>query len=224
MNKRKTTKSNLENKRVIFLEIGFIIAIAASFAAFEYKSYDDFSIETEYFSNYQEDEMITPILLKKEEVIPKKPQSHMVINTVDNDEFTEDLDPFDALDDENDPVTAWDPPSDDEDPIDEIIPSHAASVQPEFPGGIPAMQRFIAENFKIPRIDVENGVSGTIYVTFVVNKEGFIENAMIERSISEASDMEALRVVNMMPRWKPGQQSIRKVAVQYVMPIKVRLI
>ena len=148
----------------------------------------------------------------------------MVINTVDNDEITDDIDPFDALDDEDDPVEIWSPPEEIEEVIDEIIPSYAASTQPEFPGGEPAMLQFLAENFKIPRIDVENGISGTIYVGFVVNKEGYIENVVILRSISDASDVEALRVVNMMPLWKPGQQSIRKVSVQLTLPIKVKLI
>jgi len=224
MSKRKTSKSNLENKRVLFLEIGFIIAIAATFAAFEYKSYDDFSIDSVYFSNHQDEELMTPILLKKKEPIPKKPQSHMALNTVPDDEITEDFDPFDTSIDEDDPIDKWSPPEEIEDEIDELIPSYAASIQPEFPGGEPAMLQFLAENFKIPRIDVENGISGTIYVGFVVNKEGYIENVVILRSISNASDVEALRVVNMMPRWRPGQQSIRKVSVQLTLPIKVKLI
>lgn len=224
MNKRKTTKSNLENKRTVFLEIGFIIALAAAFAALEYKSYDDFSIDSVYFSNHQEEELMTAILLQKEKPIPKKPQSHMVLNTVADDDIAEDFDPFDALDDEDDPVGDWDPPTLEEAPIDEIVPSHAVPIKPEFPGGEAAMLRFVAQNFKIPRIDVENGISGIIWVSFIINKEGHVEHAQIARGLSEASNAEALRVVNMMPPWSPGQQGIQKVSVQYNLPIKVKLI
>jgi len=223
MSKRKTPKSNLENKRIIFLEIGFIIALAAAFAAFEYKSYDQILYLDHYIGIHEAEEEIAPILLKKKQVIPKKPKSFFALNEVTDDtEIDTEID-IDIFDDAESELEKWEPVENEEAPIDEVIPSHAASIQPEFPGGERARLKFIGENFNIPRIDVENGISGTIWLSFVVNKEGYIENAVILRGISNASDAEALRVVNMMPRWKPGQQSIRKVAVQFNMSIKVRL-
>lgn len=116
-----------------------------------------------------------------------------------------------------------DPKKEEEDIDDEPLPLYAVSTEPKFPGGESAMIRFIAENFRLPMIDIEQENTGIIYVQFVIDKEGYVCDAEIVRSISPTSDTEALRVVNAMPQWSPAMQSIRKVAVTFVLPIHVRL-
>ncbi|NPD47448.1 MULTISPECIES: energy transducer TonB [unclassified Lentimicrobium] len=223
MNKRKSSSANLENKKIIFLEIGFVLALAAILFSFEYKSYDKIIYDNLYESNYHEDELISPIILKKQEKIPEKPKSFMVLNIVPDDNITEETEIFDPTIDFEEPLEPWEPNEEVELEIEEILPYYKVETKPVFPGGESAMLSFVARNFKLPRIDLEQGVSGKIFIAFTISAEGQVTNARIHRGIAPASDTEALRVVNMMPNWEPGVQGIRKVAVDFVLPIKVSI-
>ncbi|MCY1722262.1 M56 family metallopeptidase [Prolixibacteraceae bacterium Z1-6] len=90
---------------------------------------------------------------------------------------------------------------------------------PEFPGGDLALRKFIASTIKYPDTAIENGIQGKVYVTFVVTKEGEIANAKIARGVNPVLDKEAIRVVNMQPRWRPGYQRGQAVNVSYTVPI-----
>ncbi|NOR88573.1 MAG: TonB family protein [Bacteroidales bacterium] len=223
MSKRKTVSANLENKKNIFLEIGFIVALIFILVALEWKTYDKLIYGKDFKSNYKEAEILPPILLKKKEVIPKKPQSFMALNIIDDDMMDDIIDIIDPFDDENTPLDDWIPPLINEDPIVEIIPYYKVEIKPEFPGGERAMLQFIANHFKVPREDLEMGLSGTIYVGFTIDDKGVVTNIKILRSISSASDIEAIRVVSIMPNWKPGRQVTKNVSVDFVLPIKVTL-
>lgn len=94
---------------------------------------------------------------------------------------------------------------------------------PEFKDGEKAMFRFLADNYKIPALARENGIEGTIYVAFVINKDGEVRDVTIKRGISGGCNEEAVRVVSMMPKWKPGRQNGKAVNVAFTLPIKVRL-
>ncbi|MBX2980064.1 MAG: TonB family protein [Flavobacteriales bacterium] len=96
-------------------------------------------------------------------------------------------------------------------------------VMPEYPGGQEALYRYLGSNIKYPEEALDAGISGTVYVTFVVNKEGEITDAKVLRGIGGGCDEEALRVVRAMPRWKPGIQRGKPVLVQYNLPIKYTL-
>ena len=94
---------------------------------------------------------------------------------------------------------------------------------PEFPGGQEKLHAFLAENIKYPESAKESGIQGTVYVTFVVRKDGRISDAKILRGIGADCDEEALRVVNKMPRWKPAKQRGKNVDVQFNLPIGFKL-
>ena len=85
------------------------------------------------------------------------------------------------------------------------------------------MLQFIYKNIKYPAIARENGVEGTVVVTFVVEKDGSITDAQVVRDIGAQCGQEALRVVNMMPKWVPGKQRGRSVRVQFNLPVKFKL-
>jgi protein TonB len=93
---------------------------------------------------------------------------------------------------------------------------------PEFPGGAAEMYKFISKNIQYPQIEKENGISGTVYVTFVVDKNGNINDVKSLRGVAGGPNLEkeALRVVKMMPAWKSGKQNGREVSVQFNLPIK----
>jgi periplasmic protein TonB len=94
---------------------------------------------------------------------------------------------------------------------------------PTFPGGEEKMAEYIQKNLKYPAIARENGISGRVYVTFVVDKDGKVTNAKILRGIGGGCDEEALRVVRSMPEWKPGRQNGRSVQVQCNLPVAFTL-
>ena len=100
--------------------------------------------------------------------------------------------------------------------------NHFAYVEqmPTFPDGTEAMYKYIYEKIKYPAIARENGISGQVIVQFVVSKEGDIQKAKVVRGIGGGCNEEALRVVNGMPRWKPGKHNGRAVPVTFTLPIK----
>jgi protein TonB len=90
---------------------------------------------------------------------------------------------------------------------------------PEFPGGTEALQRYLAQSVRYPVIAQENGIQGRVYIQFVINQNGEVTNATILRGVDPSLDREALRVVEAMPKWKPGKQRNRPVRVSYTVPI-----
>jgi len=94
---------------------------------------------------------------------------------------------------------------------------------PEFEGGLEAMYKFISKNMKYPASARRMNIEGSVFVGFVVDADGKISETSIIKGISADCDKEALRVVQMMPKWRPGKQSGRPVRVKFVLPIKFRL-
>jgi Ca-activated chloride channel family protein len=95
-------------------------------------------------------------------------------------------------------------------------------TMPEFPGGEKAMKKFIAENLVYPPLVKERGIKGKVYLTFIVKADGTISNINVLRGIGGGCNEEAVRVVKMMPRWKPGMQRAQPVAVQYNLVIEFK--
>jgi periplasmic protein TonB len=96
---------------------------------------------------------------------------------------------------------------------------------PTFPGGEAEMMKYIQKNVQYPQVEKEAGISGTCYVTFVVEKDGNITDVKVLRGVSggPGCDREAVRVVKSMPNWKAGRQNGREVRVQFNLPIKFTL-
>lgn len=98
-----------------------------------------------------------------------------------------------------------------------------ADQMPEFPGGEQALRRFIAAAVRYPLVAQENGVEGTVFLSFVIDEEGQVTQIAVMRGVNSSLDKEAVRVVQNMPRWKPGRQAGRTVKVQYQIPIVFQL-
>ena len=90
---------------------------------------------------------------------------------------------------------------------------------PEFPGGMEALQKFIEDNMQYPRIAAENNIYGKVYVTFVIDTDGTVLNPRLLRNIGGGCGAEAIRIVKMMPQWKPGMQKGKPVRVPYNLPV-----
>lgn len=94
---------------------------------------------------------------------------------------------------------------------------------PSFPGGDDALFKFLGENINYPDEAKDKGISGVVYVTFVVDYDGEITNVKVIRGIGGGCDEEAVRVIKAMPDWEPGRQKGKRVRVQYNLPIRFTL-
>lgn len=90
---------------------------------------------------------------------------------------------------------------------------------PEFPGGESALQNYLRSSVKYPKIALENGIQGKVYISFVVDTNGGISNVKVTRGIDTALDKEAMRVIKAMPKWIPGKQNGQAVRVSFTLPI-----
>ena len=106
---------------------------------------------------------------------------------------------------------------------DEAIIGAIAETEPEYPGGLEAMIKFVQDNLKYPLLALENGIQGKVFVTFVVEEDGSVGNVRVLRDIGGGCGAEARRVVEMMPRWKPGRQRGKVVRTQYNLPVNFTL-
>lgn len=89
---------------------------------------------------------------------------------------------------------------------------------PQFPGGLVAMKKYIIQNLINPETTPK--LTGKVFVAFVVNANGSLQDIEIKKGLSQAYNEEALRIVNLMPTWQPGMQSGRAVRVKYLLPIE----
>ena len=95
---------------------------------------------------------------------------------------------------------------------------------PHFPGGIQALQEYLASNTHYPKEAKEEGISGTVWVRFTVDEDGIIKNIMLDKNIYPSLDKEALRVISSMPEWKPGEQRGKAVPVELVIPVEFKIL
>jgi len=224
MEKRKTPKADLESKRGLFLQIGLVFTLAVVLVAFEWRTYDrDLGIEINR-DVLEDDEMIIQTEHPPPPPPPPPPQEIITeLIIVDDDVEVEEL-IIDVEVDEREFIAEWVAPTIE---IEEEVESDEVFVivedLPGFPGGIEAMHRFLQQNIRFPAIAREAGIQGTVFVTFVVERDGSITNVRVLRGIGGGCDEEAVRVVSMMPRWEPGRQRGRPVRVQFNMPIRFTL-
>ena len=94
---------------------------------------------------------------------------------------------------------------------------------PEFPGGQEGLVNYLVENLNYPEKAKAKKITGKVYVSFVVEKDGSISNVKVLRDIGYGCGEEAMRVVKAMPRWKPGMQRGKNVRVQYTLPLNFQL-
>lgn len=155
----------------------------------------------------------TPPKVVKDEEVVEPPPTQEEVKEVQVAAVTQEGDK-NAVDIPDDPVVA-DP---EEGKVFQFV-----EEPPSFPGGEDKLLEYLSRNIKYPTIAKENNITGRVYVTFVVDKEGKVKDAKILRGIGGGCDDEALRVVKAMPEWKPGRQNGRSVMVQYNLPVVFNL-
>ena len=226
MEVKKSQKADLENKRSLFLQIGLVLTLAIVFLAFEWRVESSEADELDIVQELQVDDEIIPVTttepIKPPPPPPPAPRIADVIDIVDNDEDIDEVleivDSGTTMDEEVRIQVQADVEEDDEEKIFVI-----AENMPEFPGGDQALFNWISSTVRYPVIAQENGITGRVYLSFVVNKQGGIENVKVTRSVDPSLDKEAIRVINKMPKWIPGKQRGKPVNVSFSVPINFQL-
>jgi TonB family protein len=115
-------------------------------------------------------------------------------------------------------------------PVEQPLPDtpfevYEVEVQPEFPGGMDSLKSFFKRNLQYPKLYAEDQRQGTVYVKFVIDTTGKTMNAVILKGVSGSPlfDKEALRLISIMPNWKPGMMKGKKVKSYYTLPVKFKL-
>lgn len=225
MKTKKSLKANLENKRTLFLEIGLVVSLSLILAAFEWRSEKSYSIEKLFANeNYEIEELAKITVQEDKKPLVPIPKINSVNFSVVDDNQTADLIEITFEDpDDTENVLELFNFDDPEEEAEEPVIFKVAEEQPSFPGGYSALQKYILDNLKYPRSAIEAGISGTVYINFIVWEDGSIRNVFVERGIGGGCDEEALRVVKNMPDWNPGMQRTKPVNVQMVLPVKFSL-
>ncbi|HHW60134.1 MAG: energy transducer TonB [Bacteroidales bacterium] len=224
MEPKKNPKKDLNRKRTLFLQIGLVISLTIVFVAFEWKTYEKQEDILTATGPVQIDQEIVQITQQEQPEPPKAPQVTTILEVVGDDEIIQDEIDI-SIEDRPDqaaqtyvPVLVEEAPE----PVAEEIFTFVEEY-PEFPGGEKALYEYIKNNIRYPEVARTSGITGTVYVQFVVEKDGSISDVKVLRGIGGGCDEEAVRVVKSMPKWKPGKQRGQPVRVYYTLPIDFKL-
>lgn len=221
MEAKKSKEADLERSKASFFLIGLVMISSVILMAFTYEVATPEDKVAEIEKNTMQDELVFDIEMPEEEPEPEPEQAPPppVIEEIEVVEDDVEIEEFEIETENIEEI-----PQDDEPVVIEAEPiADFAEVEPTFPGGEGAMMTWIQEHIEYPQLAVEMGEQGIVYVQFVVNKDGSIEQVKIMRGVSDALDDEAKRVVRRMPKWTPGEQAGKKVRVRYTLPIHFRL-
>ena len=225
MEEKKSPKANLENKKLMFIQIGLIISLLIAWLAFEHKSYDKRQIDESLLNRevVLDEEMVE--ITKQEEQKPQPveaPQQTTQLEIVDDDVETEDLN-INAEVEQNEVIEEYVAPEVVEEEVSETEIFQIVEEMPSFPGGEGKLMEYVAKNIKYPQIARETGIQGRVFVGFVVEPDGSISNVKLLRGIGGGCDEEAMRVIKSLPKWKPGKQRGKPVRVSYQIPVFFKL-
>ena len=224
MELKKSPKADLENKRNIFLMVGLVCALFIILLAFEWTTKPAEVASLGTLEVVQAEEEYIPITREEQAKPPPPPPAPKVVDVInivsDDVEIEEELEiEVSEADDETMIEVAPVIQAVEEEVEEEAEVFFIVEEMPEFPGGDLALQSYLVNQIKYPVIAQENGIQGKVYVTFVVDKDGSVSNAYVARAVDASLDKEALRVVNSLPKWKPGKQRGQPVRVSYTVPI-----
>ena len=225
MQLKKSPKASLEDKKLTYVLIGLVLVLSICYVAFEWTEKEvtkyevvdtDFLIEEEFDIQQTSQETPPP-------PPPPAPVEVEVLNVVEDDVEVEEIQ-INTEDDKDVEVVIAPPVEPKEEDEEEEVIFVVVESMPEFPGGQQAMMKYIGENIKYPVIAQENGIQGRVICQFVIEKDGKVTDIQVVRSSGEPSlDKEAVRVINSMPKWKPGKQRGKPVRVKYTIPVNFRL-
>ncbi|QGY47091.1 TonB family protein [Maribellus comscasis] len=229
MEQKKSQKADLENKRNMFFLFGLVAALGVTLLAFEWTSKPNKASSLGEIQSMVVEEEFIPVTREPEVKPPPPPPPPKVVevlNIVDDDvEIEDELEIEDSeIDDETaidiNPVISTMAEEEEE---EEQILFNIIEEPAEFPGGDRALYKYLSDHVQYPVIAQENGIQGKVYVKFVIDEQGNTSRAEVLRGVDSSLDAEALRVINSLPKFKPGKQRGRPVKVYFNAVINFQL-
>jgi len=225
MDKRKSKRANLEAWKGTFFKIGLSLSMVAVLLAFEYRIFERTSIEFDGRPVEWLDEDMIEITIPKPPEPPKLPERQDLVlasddELIDDTDFIVDIDAYPDLSVPDFSLVDYTKPEDEAKEDDILV---TAEIMPEFPGGFQALYKYLSSELNYPRLAKDLGIQGSVFIGFVIEKDGSVSNVHILRGIGGGCDEEAVRVVSKMPRWNPGQMGTRAVRVSFSLPVRFKL-
>ena len=225
---KKTDRGNLENKRTLFLLLGFVVVLGLVYAGFELFANEDkaptFTIGDDDFIEVKDEDVIATDQTPPPPPEQPQQQQAVVLNIVENNikvstdfDFGQDVFEDDVVDDIVDEVTVV------EEEADVTPPVYFTEEMPEYPGGMEALNSFLSKEIQYPEVARNNGITGTVLVEFVVERDGRVSNAKVKVPLYPDCDKEAVRGIMAMPKWKPGKNMGKPVRCFYQVPVTFRM-
>jgi len=222
MELKKNPKADVNKKSTLFLNIGLVVSLGLTFAAFEYKSYDDGpAMDLGQVEDNMEEIMDIPPT-EQPPPPPPKVQLPEIVEIPDEEEIEEeidiDLDLDMSEDTEIEDLVFEEDPGEEE--VDQIFTIVEQQAEPK--GGIQAFYDYVGKQLqdKYPRQAQRMGIEGVVYVQFVIEKDGSLTDVKAVKGIGGGCDEVAEEVVKNAPAWNPGKQRGRAVRSQRVIPIR----
>ena len=229
MEEKKSKKANLENKKLLFIEVGLCFSLFVTLAAFQWGTRDANVSVLEEETQMIEEEEIIPITQETPPPPPETPKIPVLSDQIDiiDDDIIVDDDLFMNLeDDANLGVEIGDYIEEVQEEVieEEAIPFQLVETRPSFNGGdANEFSKWVNSRLEYPEIAKENGVQGRVTLQFTVEKDGSVTNVKVVRGVDPSLDKEAVKVVSSSPKWTPGKQRDRAVRVTYTFPVIFQL-
>ena len=226
---KKSDKASLENKKLLFTEIGLVAALGIVYGAFNYSTKE---AEVAALEDTTEMADVEEMVAIQQETPPPPPEAPNIpvlsdqLDIVDDDIKVDDM--FQTLeDDASTGVEIMDYKEEEvqeEEVEEEAIPFQLVEEKPSFNGGdANEFSKWVNSKLVYPEIAKENGVQGRVTLQFTVEADGRVTNVKVLRGVDDSLDKEAVRVVSSSPKWKPGKQRDRAVKVTYTFPVIFQL-
>ena len=225
---KKSEKASLENKKLLFIEIGLVVSLAITLFAFEWTSTETETALLEDNTEILVEEEIISTQMDTPPPPPAAPKIPVLSDQIDivDDEIEIEDDMFMNLEDDASlGVEIMDYVEVEEEVVEEeAIPFQLVEEKPSFQGGdANQFSKWVNSRLVSPEIAKENGVQGRVTLQFTVEKDGSVTKVKVLRCVDPSLDKEAVRVVSMSPKWKPGKQRDRAVPVTYTFPVIFQL-
>ena len=223
---KKTERANLEMKKGLFTEIGLVLALLFTLGAAEYTKEDLKDSKIQALRDAKGEEEIVPITRQElqKPVEPPKPKTVIIdLKIVEDDVKLDDNLDFDAFDaNQNDAIkiaTVVGNSKEEEEEDKQVF--LIVEDMPSFQGGtIENFRNYIQNTVKYPQLAMENSISGTVYVSFVVNRRGEVASINIVRGVDPSLDEAVINALKQAPTWEPGKQRGKPVNVSFSIPVK----
>jgi periplasmic protein TonB len=225
---KKTPKADLENRRTLYTEIGLVVALLVVWGAFSYSTKEKVVATLGEDTQVVEVEDMVPITQETPPPPPEAPKIPVLSDQIDivEDDIKVDDNFMSLEDDANLGVEIMDYVEEVKEEVveEEAIPFQLVEEKPSFNGGdANEFSKWVNSKLQYPEIAKENGVQGRVTLQFTVNPDGTVSNVKVLRGVDASLDKEAVRVVSMSPKWKPGKQRDRAVKVTYTFPVIFQL-